>query len=74
MASLAIDAKENEAREAANALKELAGRAGMRELAVRGYLHEARLGAPGALDAALVLGAEIDNPALDELLRSAVPA
>jgi DNA-binding SARP family transcriptional activator len=74
IASLAIDAGDDEAKEAANALKELAARAGMRELAVRGHLHEARLGVSGALEAALVLGAEIDSPALDELLRLAVPA
>jgi DNA-binding SARP family transcriptional activator len=74
MGSVAIDADDDEAGEIAKALKELAARAGMRELAVRAHLHEARLGVPGALEAALVLGAEIDNPALDELLRSAVPA
>jgi hypothetical protein len=74
MASLAIDAEDDEGAEVAKALKELAARAGMRELAVRGHLHEARLGVDGALDAALVLGAQIDNPALDELLRSVVPA
>jgi hypothetical protein len=74
MASLAIDADDDEAGEIVQALKELAARAGMRELAVRGHLHEARLGVEGALDAALVLGAEIDNPALDETLRRAVRA
>jgi DNA-binding SARP family transcriptional activator len=74
MASFAIDAEDAEAGEIAKALKELAARAGMRELAVRAHLHEARMGAEGALEAAVALGAEIDNPALDELLRSAVPA
>jgi DNA-binding SARP family transcriptional activator len=74
LASFAIDAGEDEGGEIAKALKELAAGGGMRELAVRAHLHEARLGVPGALEAALVLGAEIDNPALDELLRSAVPA
>ncbi len=74
MASLAIDAEDQQAAEIAKALKGLAARAGMRELAVRGHLHEARLGVDGALEAALALGAEIDNPALDELLRSAAPA
>ena len=74
LASLAIEAEDDDADEIVKALKDLAARAGMRELAVRADLHEARLGVPGALDAALVLGAEIDNPVLDELLRSAVPA
>jgi hypothetical protein len=74
MASLAIDSHDDEAGEIVKALKELAARAGMRELAVRAHLHEARLGVPGALGAAVALGAEIDSPALDELLRSAVPA
>jgi hypothetical protein len=32
------------------------------------------LGVPGALDAARVLGSEIDNPALAELLGASVPA
>jgi DNA-binding SARP family transcriptional activator len=74
MASLAIDTDDDEAGEIVKALKELAARAGMRELVARGHLHEARLGVPGSLEAALVHGAEIDNPALDELLRSARPA
>jgi hypothetical protein len=74
MASFAIDMEDDEAGEIAKALNELAARARMRELAVRGHLHEARLGVEGALEAAVALGAEIDNPALDELVRSAVPA
>jgi hypothetical protein len=74
MASLAIDVEDDEAGKIAKALKELAARAGMRELAVRGHLHEARLGVPGAFEAAHVLGAEIDNPALDELLRPSASA
>jgi tetratricopeptide (TPR) repeat protein len=72
MASHAIDAEDDEAEAIAKTLKGLAARAGMRELAVRGHLHEARLGIKGALEAAVAVGAEIDNPALDELLRSAL--
>jgi len=34
-------------------------------------VYRARLGEPDALDAARALAAEIDNPALDELLASA---
>jgi hypothetical protein len=74
LASLEIETEDDDADEIVKELKDLAARAGMRELAVRAHLHEARLGVPGALDAALLLGAEIDNPVLDELLRSAVPA
>jgi hypothetical protein len=40
----------------------------MRELTVRAHLHRARLGDPRALDAARLLGAGIDNPALERLL------
>jgi hypothetical protein len=74
MASLAIETEHEDAGEIVQALKALAARAGMRELAVRAHLHEARLGVAGALEAAGVLGAEIDNPALQTLLRAAVPA
>jgi hypothetical protein len=73
-ASLAIDADDIETEEIVRALSALADRTGMRELAVRAHLHEARLGVLGALDAARLLGSEIDNPALAELLSAAVPA
>ena len=73
-ASLAIDADDTDPEEIVRALSELADRTGMRELAVRARLHQARLGVPGALDAARLLGSEIDNPALAELLSAAVPA
>ena len=73
-ASLAIDSDDTEPEEIVRALSSLADRTGMRELAVRAHLHQARLGVPGALDAARVLGSEIDNPALAELLSAAVPA
>lgn len=45
-------------------LEALATRTGMRELATRAYLHRARLGDRAAAEAARVLAAEIDNPAL----------
>jgi DNA-binding SARP family transcriptional activator len=73
-ASFAIDADDTEPEDAVRALSALADRTGMRELAVRARLHQARLGVPGALEAARVLGSEIDNPALAELLTAAVPA
>ena len=73
-ASLAIDVDEADPDEILRELSALADRTGMRELAVRAHLHQARLGVPGALDAARLLGAEIDNPALAQLLTAAVPA
>jgi len=53
----------------AEALARLAGRAGLRELALRAEVHRARLGDPRALATARLLGAEIDNPALNRLLH-----
>jgi DNA-binding SARP family transcriptional activator len=52
-------------------LEKITARRGMRELLVHAMVYRARLGEPGALDAARALAAEIDNPALDELLASA---
>lgn len=45
-------------------LTELAGRASMRDLLVRAYLHRARTGSRQALAAARALAAEVDDPAL----------
>lgn len=45
-------------------LSQTASRSGMRELAVRAYLHQGRLGDESALAAAELLAAEIDNPRL----------
>ena len=44
-----------------------AARRGIRELLLHATVYRARLGEPGALDAARSLAAEIDNPALDDL-------
>jgi tetratricopeptide (TPR) repeat protein len=71
-ASLAIDDRELE--EIVGELSALADRTGMRELAVRAHVHQARLGVPGALDAARLLGSEIDNAALGELLGATLAA
>jgi hypothetical protein len=46
----------------------------MRELLVRATLYRARLGEPGAMDAARSLVSEIDNPALTTLVDVAAPA
>jgi DNA-binding SARP family transcriptional activator len=52
-------------------LEKITARRGMRELLVYAMVYRARLGEPGALEAARALAAEIDNPTLDELLASA---
>jgi hypothetical protein len=49
-------------------LEAIAARRGIRELLLRSAVYRARLGEPGALDAARALAAQIDNPALDGLL------
>lgn len=52
-------------------LATLAARCDMRELVVRAHLHRHRLGDPAALASARVLGQDIDNPALSDLLSHA---
>jgi tetratricopeptide (TPR) repeat protein len=49
-------------------LAPLAARSDMRELVVRAHLHRYRLGSRPALASARLLGADIDNPALTQLL------
>jgi DNA-binding SARP family transcriptional activator len=73
-AGLAIHAGEEDAVQIVRALGALAARTDMREFAVRAHVHEAHLGVAGALDAARLLAAEIDNPALAELISGPVPA
>jgi DNA-binding SARP family transcriptional activator len=52
-------------------LEAIAARRGIQELLLRALVYRARLGEPGALDAARSLAAQIDNPALGKLLASA---
>ena len=68
-AGVAIELGDPEARELVSELTEVSARSGMRELVVRARIHAGRLGDPGALEAARMLAAEIDNPALASLLR-----
>ena len=68
-AGVAIELDDPEARDLVSELTEVAARSGMRELVVRARIHAGRLGDPGALEAAAMLAAEIDNPALASLLR-----
>lgn len=68
-AKLALDAGDDDAARIVDALAELAERCGLREFVVRAHVHRARLGAAEALDAARLLAAEIDNPALEALVN-----
>ena len=52
-------------------LESVTARRGMRELLLRATVYRARLGEPGALDAARSLAGQIENPALSDLLASA---
>lgn len=52
-------------------MHDLASRSGMKEFVVRSLLHRAAIGGAGDADAARLLGAEIDNPLLAELLVTA---
>ncbi len=77
LAAAAVDAGDRRAREWVEDLTSLAARTGMRELAVRAYLLRADLGDRSSLDAAAILVAEVENPALRrriEGLRAAVAA
>jgi len=51
-------------------LEEIAARRGIRELLLHATVYRARLGEPGADEAARSLAAEIENPALDDLLAT----
>jgi predicted metal-dependent HD superfamily phosphohydrolase len=73
-AELDVETGADNAAQVVDALAELAERCGLRELVVRAHVHRARLGVSGSLDSARLLAAEIDNPALETLVRPAVPA
>jgi DNA-binding SARP family transcriptional activator len=61
-----------DAGERVGELERLAARGDYRELVVRAALHRARLGDPGGIDAARLLGEAIDNPLLHAELAAAV--
>ncbi|GIE29413.1 hypothetical protein Ait01nite_024580 [Actinoplanes italicus] len=70
-AATALDQGEpDRARPIVDTLAELAARCDMRELVVRAQLHRVRLGDPGALAGARLLGGEIDNPELARMLTT----
>jgi DNA-binding SARP family transcriptional activator len=64
LCTLAVDHRRPEAASWIADLEALATRTGMRELVARAYFHRGRLGDQGAAEAALVLAAEVDNPAV----------
>jgi DNA-binding SARP family transcriptional activator len=51
-------------------LEAITSRRGIRELLLRATVYRARLGEPGAIEAAHSLAPQVDNPALAELLHS----
>jgi tetratricopeptide (TPR) repeat protein len=61
---LAIEHRRPEAARWVADLEALATQTGMRELVARAYLHRGHLGDRGAAEAARVLAAEVDNPAV----------
>lgn len=61
---LAIEHRRPEAARWVADLEALATRTGMRELVARAYLHRGHLGDRAAAEAARVLAAEVDNPAV----------
>ena len=70
-AALAVATGASDAAAVVDRLATLAERCGFRELVVRAHLHRARLGDPASFEAAQLLGAGIDNPALAALLSAA---
>jgi DNA-binding SARP family transcriptional activator len=73
-AGLAVESGADDAAAIVDQLAELSERCGLRDMVVRAQVHRDRLGVSGSLDSARLLAAEIDNPALDALVGSAVPA
>jgi ATP/maltotriose-dependent transcriptional regulator MalT len=71
LAGVAIADGAPDARELVAQLETVAARGDLRELVVRGALHRARLGDPGGLESARLLGESIDNPALHAGLAAA---
>jgi hypothetical protein len=57
-----------------NDLIEIASAGGMKEFLARAYVHRSRLGEEGAIEAAQTIAADVDNPALHELIKQEVLA
>lgn len=74
LCSVAIEHRADGVREWVDDLESITARRGMRELLLHAALYRVRLGEPGALDVARLLAAQIDNPAVRELVAAARPA
>jgi DNA-binding SARP family transcriptional activator len=72
LAGVAIADAAPDAHERLAELEQVAAHGDLRELVVRAALHRARLGDPGGLEPARLLGEAIDNPALHADLAAAV--
>jgi hypothetical protein len=70
-ASFLIEAREERGADYVEQLASLAARTGMQEFVIRSHIHRARLGQPGALEAAVIGVAQVDNPVLADLVDEA---
>ena len=70
LCAVAVEHRAEAAARWIDELEAIAARRGIRELLLRATVYRARLGEPGAVDAARSMAAQIDNPALGELLGS----
>jgi DNA-binding SARP family transcriptional activator len=71
-ATLAVRTRDGEAAAIVDRLALLGERCGLREFVVRAHVHRAQLGNPASEETARVLAAEIDNPALAELVAASI--
>jgi hypothetical protein len=68
-AGFLIDTRDERGADCVEQLASLASRTGMREFVIRSHIHRARLGQPGALVAAVIGVAQVDNPVLATLVE-----
>ena len=71
LADVAVDAGVDDAGPAITELETLASRHGMRELVAMATTLRARRGEPGALDTAVLMASELDNPLVHERVAAA---
>jgi hypothetical protein len=69
LCAVAVDHRAEAALRWIDELEAITARRGIKELLVHATIYRARLGEPGAADAARSLAAQVDNPALDGLLE-----
>jgi hypothetical protein len=70
-ADFLIETRDERRADCVEQLASLASRTGMREFVIRSHIHRARLGQPGALEAAVIGVAQVDNPVLATLVEEA---